>query len=94
MVEESDKGAVVTGAKDSTVGNEEIMEEDAAVSTDDAVSGETEDEVTASVASSMGDVVTSGSLSMPKVAAIAYCVVDGSEVRVVMPTVAPDASIN
>jgi hypothetical protein len=118
-VEEPDKEAVVIEAKDSTVGNEEVIEDVAVVSTEDdddadadnddgvavavstndtesidgAVAGET-DEITISVASSALDVMTSGSLSIPKVASTAYCVVDGSEVWVLVPTVAPDASIS
>lgn len=112
IVEESDERAVVIGAKDSTVGYEEGMEEieeDVAVSTDDAVSEETDEAavpLTSSLTAATDDVVkpdelaapednatsvdvvasdeivTSGSLSMPKVtsAETEYCIVVGSDV--------------
>lgn len=80
--EEVDKGVEVIEAKDSTVGNEEVIEEEDAVSADevksvvDAVStadaGSTEDAVAGETddmtvtASSAEYVVESGRLSMPK----------------------------
>lgn len=83
------------GAKDSTVGKEELIEDDADVSTDagstagvvlseagsvdDAVAEIADDAI--SLTSSTAALVTSGTLSTPYVASIAFCVVvEGSDV--------------
>lgn len=97
MVEESE-GAGVIEAKDSTVGNEEVIEVDTELSAiEDSVAEEEEvvDDATSVTLSAAADVVTSGSLSIPNVSSVAwtvYCVVEGSEISVVVPIVAPDAS--